>query len=165
MSPNKRMSSSTGKQTQATFHAKTRDGWASPGARRQLQLYGFRIVLGIVRSSECNAGTKNKFRIANFVFRAFLQTLPRESEGPPNMMPASVAQLAAGTPRYRFGIAQVLLGVSFSSQYKSTHEAHFDFDSPAETSQLLSTSRVRAAPAQAAQLFSTPLVQEQSFIP
>ena len=47
-----------------------------------------------------------------------------------------------------------------SSQYKPTHEAHFDFDSPAETSQLLSTSRVRAVPAQAAQLFSTRVVQE-----
>ena len=164
------MSSSTEKQTQATFHAKTRDGsdgWASPGARRQVQLYGFRfgIVLGIVSSSECNAGTKNKFRTANFVFRAFLQTLPRESEGPQNMMPDSVAQLAPGTPRHRFGIWQVSPGVSFSSQYKPTHEAHFDFDSPAETSQLLSTSRARAVPAQAAQLFSTRVVQEQSFIP
>ena len=109
------MSSSTGKQTQATFHAKTRDGWASPGARGQLQLYGFRfgIVLGIVWSSECNAGTKNKFRTANFVFRAFLQTLPRESEGPPNMMPDSVAQLAPGTPRYTLTLTAQLKHRSF----------------------------------------------------
>ena len=75
------------------------------------------------------------------------------------------AQLAPATSRHRFGIAQVSLGVPFSSQYKSTHEAHFDFDSPAETSQLLSTSRVRAVPAQAAQLFSTRAGQEESFIP
>ena len=72
-SPGERMSSSTGKQTQATFHAKTRDGWASPGARRQLQLYGFRfrIVLCIVRSSECNAGTKNNFGPRLLLFALF----------------------------------------------------------------------------------------------
>ena len=50
---------------------------------------------------------------------------------------------------------QASFGVSYSSQHNSTHEARFDFDSLAETSQLLSTSRVRA---QAAQLFSTRVV-------
>ena len=72
------------------------------------------------------------------------------------MMPDSGAQLAPGTARYRFGIAQVLFGVSFSSQNNTTHEAHFDFDSQAGTSQFLNTSRARAAPAQAAQLFQYP---------
>ena len=41
------------KKTPATFHAKRHDRWASPGARQQLQSYGFRfgIVLGIVLSA------------------------------------------------------------------------------------------------------------------
>ena len=73
-----------------------------------------------------------------------------------------VAQLAPSTARYRFGIARVSFVLSLSSQYNSTREAHFDFDRPAETSQLLSTSRVRAAPAQAAQLFSTRVVHESA---
>ena len=52
-------------------------------------------------------------------------------------------QLAPGTARYRFGIAQVLFRVSFSSQNNSTHEAHFDFDSQAETSQQCWVSQAR----------------------
>ena len=67
---------------------------------------------------------------------AVLQTAARTAEYDASMMPDSVAQLAPGTAWYRFGIAQVLVGVSFSSQKNSTHEAHFDFDSQDETSQL-----------------------------
>ena len=37
------------------------------------------------------------------------------------MMPDSVAQLAPGSARYCFGIAQVSFEASFSSQYNSAH--------------------------------------------
>ena len=42
-------------------------------------------------------------------------------------------ELAPGIARYRFGIAQVSFGASFSAQHFSTREVHFDIDCAAET--------------------------------
>ena len=66
-------------------------------------------ALGISRTTEYDAGTLFEVRNAQIAnqncFRAFRQTLPREPKVPPKVMPDSVAQLAPGTARYRFGIA------------------------------------------------------------